>query len=127
MTSVLLIEPDKLLAMTYIKALKSENITLHWESSAQNSVSYIDKHPPTLIILELQLASHNGVEFLHELRSHSDWQKIPVILHTVVPMAEINLSDDAAKQLGIVEYLYKPQTSLAQLIAKVGKHLFEDN
>lgn len=121
MMSVLLIEPDKLLAQTYQKALKEAGIGVQWEASAQNAVMAIDKKRPDLIVLELQLTGHNGVEFLHELRSQHDWQDIPVLLHTLVPITDLQLTPALQGQLGIVGYLYKPQTSLKHLVETIKK------
>lgn len=120
MPRVLLIEPDALLADTYAKALKKAGLHVTHQSNAQKAVMAIDAHKPRVIVLELQLANHNGIEFLHELRSHADWQDIPVILHTLVPKNELHISDELLEsQFGVATYLYKPQTSLEQLIANV--------
>ena len=61
------------------------------------------------------LAGHSGVEFLYEFRSYSEWRNIPVIILTGVPRGELGLSDVAMTDLGVVGYLYKPETSLAGL------------
>lgn len=120
---ILLIEPDKLLASTYAKAFELTKLKVDCESDAQGAISYIDTKHPDLIVLELQLAKHNGVEFLYELRSHSDLQQIPIILHTVIPVTDLHLTQQVQDQLGIVEYLYKPQTTLEELISKVAASL----
>lgn len=123
MAKVLLVEPDKLLAGTYLKSFKTKDIAVHWEPSAQGAVTFLDANHPPLVILELQLASHNGVEFLYELRSQSDWQDIPVLLHTLVPLTELHLTETTKAQLGIVDYFYKPYTTLENLTTRVGQLL----
>jgi DNA-binding response OmpR family regulator len=123
MAEVLFIEPDKLLAQTYAKACENAHIDMHHEPTAQGAVTYIDSNHPSLVVLELQLSNHNGVEFLYELRSHSDWQDIPVMLHTVVPDSELSLNKEVKVQLGIIGYFYKPQTSLDQLLDEIQKVL----
>ena len=120
---VLVVEPDKLLASTYRRAMEDSGITSEWQSSAQDAIDSIDKSKPKLIILELQLHVHNGIEFLHELRSYPDWQMIPIILLTLVPEHELGLSEDSKKQLNIVGYHYKPHTSLEQLVEFVNEEL----
>lgn len=119
MNGVLLIEPDKLLAKTYGQALETAGIKSEWQPNAQDAIAALDHSRPALIILELQLTSHNGVEFLHELRSHGDWQDIPVLLHTLVPITDLQLSSAAKQQLGVVGYLYKPHTKLHTLTEEV--------
>jgi len=103
--------------------MEDSGITSEWQSSAQDAIDSIDKSKPKLIILELQLHVHNGIEFLHELRSYPDWQMIPIILLTLVPEHELGLSEDSKKQLNIVGYHYKPHTSLEQLVEFVNEEL----
>ncbi len=120
---VLLVEPDKLLAASYRRVLTEVNISSEWQQTAQDAINSIDKVRPEIILLEVQLHGHNGIEFLHELRSYPDWQSIPIILLTLVPEHELGLNDQIRQQLSIVEYCYKPQTSLEQLQKLVIKHI----
>jgi DNA-binding response OmpR family regulator len=117
--SVLLVEPDKLLATSYRKALGREGIAADWQQTAQGAINSIDRVKPQLILLEVQLHGHNGIEFLHELRSYTDWQKIPIVLFTLVPEHELGLTAEAKEQLSIVDYKYKPHTSLEQMVSVV--------
>lgn len=113
---VLLIEPDIQLAKTYISALKSTGIKVGHAQSAQSAIILINQYKPKLIILELQLKKHNGIEFLNELGSYVDLQDIPVVLLTFIPESSIKLIREQKARLNIVDYLYKPRTSLEQLI-----------
>ena len=122
MGRILLIEPDRVLAKLYVDTLSSEGMTAKWVASAQQAISQVDTLKPNLIILEMQLANHNGVEFLHELRSYNDWEHIPVVVLSVVPERELGLAPELRLQLGIVAYSYKPHTTLRQLKAIVNKH-----
>ena len=120
MSQILLIEPDRVLAETYRQALLGAGHVVVCCASAQAGIISADQHRPDVIILELQLIEHSGIEFLYELRSYSDWQDIPVIIHTNVPPSEFTLSKKIIKdQLGVRTYLYKPQTNLTQLLREV--------
>ncbi|HVX48011.1 MAG TPA: response regulator, partial [Candidatus Saccharimonadales bacterium] len=89
-------------------------------ASAQAGIISADQHRPDLIILELQLIEHSGIEFLYELRSYADWQGIPVIVQTQVPPSEFTANRRLLReQLGVDHYLYKPDTSLKDLLAAV--------
>lgn len=123
MSKILLLEPDRLLANDYIKALELANHSVIWQSDAQSAIHSIDKQIPDVILLELQIRNHNGIEFLHEIRSYTEWQEIPVILLSMVPKQMLALSPSIFKRLGIVDYLYKPQTKLKHLIYSVEKTL----
>lgn len=118
MKKVLLIEPDRLLASIYAGALKEAGYKVSYATSAQSAIQVADKVKPDLIILEIQLIEHSGIEFMYELRSYVDWQDIPIIINSIVPPAEFNGNHDLLTgELGVVGYLYKPQSSLKQLLA----------
>lgn len=117
---ILLVEPDRLLAQTYAKTLRSAGHQVMVTSGAQAGIIATDHRRPDVILLEIQLVAHSGIEFLYELRSYAEWQAIPVLIHTQVPLTEFAdswplLHDD----LGVHEYLYKPTTSLADLLQAV--------
>jgi response regulator RpfG family c-di-GMP phosphodiesterase len=83
-----------------------------------------DRFQPDLVVIELQLVEHSGIEFLYEFRSYPDWQDVPVIVQSQVPPREFNASIQLLKdELGIKEYLYKPQTTLKQLLRSVNGHI----
>jgi DNA-binding response OmpR family regulator len=117
MARILLIEPDAALSKLYHEVLTSLGHVVHVSRSAQHAVHTTDESLPELIILELQLIGHSGIEFLYELRSYSDWIHIPVVVMSHVPPQEFAASNDLLKKtLGVSEYFYKPQTSLTTLL-----------
>jgi DNA-binding response OmpR family regulator len=113
---ILLVEPDKILANTYILALEKSGHSVLWQTSADGAIKSVDQKVPEIIILEVQLAQHSGIEFLFELRSYIDLDKVLVVLNTTVAEHELGLNLAAKKQLGIAGYLYKPHTSLNKLL-----------
>lgn len=116
---ILLIEPDAVLAKTYEQALTRAGYELRRASSAQAAIHEVDAHTPDIIILELQLSAHNGVEFMYELRSYPEWQNIPVVVLSNIPEAESGLDKNTASKLGIKKYCYKPRTTLKKLIESI--------
>jgi len=114
--NILLIEPDRLLAKTYTAALQAQGHAVVAVPTAQTAITAADVRQPDAVILELQLVEHSGIEFLYEFRSYTDWQTIPVIIHSLVPPSEFHGSQDILQnELYVVSYLYKPRTSLSQL------------
>lgn len=89
-------------------------------TSAQAAIIAADERKPDIVVMEMQLVAHSGVEFLYEFRSYADWQPTPLIILTHVPASEFTGSRDLLRQeLGVRTYLYKPQTSLKKLISSV--------
>jgi DNA-binding response OmpR family regulator len=124
MAHVLLIEPDRILSGVYSQALAQAGHDVRTCTTAQAAIQKADEALPNVVILELQLVAHSGIEFLYEFRSYTDWQHIPVIVHTNVPPAEFNQSTRLLQeQLKVTSYHYKPATTLASLLQAVGSAL----
>lgn len=117
MANILLIEPDHSLARAYKSALETAGHQVLIGTSAQTAVDAADEVCPDVVIMELQLVAHSGIEFLYEFRSYADWQDIPVIILSKVPPAEFNQCARTMREhLGVSTYCYKPQTDLKQLL-----------
>ena len=117
---ILLIEPNRILAKTYLKALRAAGHTVQVCATAQTAVFCADETKPDVVIMELQLVGHSGIEFLYEFRSYPDWQQVPVVIATNVPAAEFTDSWPLLKgQLSVSAYHYKPLMSLQSLLASV--------
>jgi DNA-binding response OmpR family regulator len=123
MAQILLLEPDIVLSRIYAKALEQVGHKVSSVFDAQAAINVIDKFAPDLVVLELQLPIHNGVEFLYEFRSYAEWQKTPVIVQSFVPPSEFKLTPSLWRGLGIAIYLYKPRASLQQLLNSVQDQL----
>jgi len=113
---VLLIEPDIIQAANYSEALRRAGHSVAHARSAQSAVQLADTgNKPNVVVLELQLPQHNGIEFLYEFRSYPEWQMIPTVIHTFVPAHELQHGVTLTKELGVCKILYKPTTSLQEL------------
>jgi DNA-binding response OmpR family regulator len=122
MANVLLIEPNKVLARTYARALTQAGHQVCHARGAQEAIDEADAHTPDVIVLEPQLAGQDGIAFLHELRSYGEWQAVPVILHTYLAPSRLEaVKGIIARDLGVTICLYKPKTTLEQLIRVVGQ------
>jgi DNA-binding response OmpR family regulator len=119
---ILLVEPDNLLAKIYKDHLEKFNYKVRTCAGVQKAINEMDIVRPDLIVLEMKQSAHNGFEFLYELRSYSDWQDIPLIIHSMLPEADLSMNEDIKNELGIISYLYKPTTSLGKLHYELNRH-----
>jgi DNA-binding response OmpR family regulator len=119
MAYILLIEPNRVLAQIYADALEQQGHEVCISSRADTAVSECDQQCPDVIVLELQLVEHNGIEFLYEFRSYPEWNNVPVVLLTLAPPTTLNLTVATMKQLNIAGYLYKPSADLRKLLKLV--------
>jgi two-component system phosphate regulon response regulator PhoB len=120
---ILLLEPNRILAEQYSRYLEKEGFEVRWCENAQDGVAAADELKPDMVVLELMLAGHSGVEFLYEFRSYVDWLKLPVIILSSVTQASSGVSDATLTELGVAAYLYKPDTALPQLARQMRKAL----
>jgi len=123
MARILLIEPDRLLAKNITAAFKRAGHQTDWCVDAQAAINTADAATPDLVILDLLLSFHGGIEFLYELRSYPEWVELPVIIFSSLPSEEVNFASSAFVQLGVNYFLPKISTGLAQLVTAANQLL----
>lgn len=123
MPQVLLIESDKLIASNTLKALQKAGYSVKWQVDPQVALDIADSESPGVIIVDLVLAGHGGVEFLYEFRSYPDWQKIPIVVLSSLSAEELREVLAGFEYLNVDAYHYKPNTSLADLTRTVKRIL----
>ncbi len=79
---VLLVEPDIISAKAYKAQIESAGHSVDHAKSAQSAIRSADKKRPDVVVLEVNIARHNGIEFLYEFCSYTEWQSIPVVVLT---------------------------------------------
>lgn len=120
---ILLIEPNRLLASQYCSYLSQKGHEVAWREDAQGGIIAADESMPDVVVVELLLAGHSGVEFLYEFRSYAEWLKIPAIILSSATKSAISVADSTLRDLGVGAYLYKAETSLSKLEQAIKKSL----
>ncbi len=123
MSRILLIESDRLIAANVIKVLKKAGYEVDWQVDPQSALDIADNELPSVIIIDLVLAGHGGIEFLYEFRSYPDWQEIPVVVFSSLSAEELKEALVGFDHLNVTNYHYKPNTTLAELTRTVGRIL----
>ena len=118
MNRILLVEPDQYLAVIYSSALQHNGHIVSIARTVAQSVNLLDAEKFDLMIIELKIAQHNGIELLYEMRSYVDWNKIRIIIHSSVPEQKM-MTSKTIDQLDVDKYLFKPRTSLSELCNSV--------
>lgn len=120
---ILLLEPDVILAEAYGGALRLAGYTVAHSTTAQRAVQAADEHAPDLVMTELQLARHNGVEFLYEFKSYSEWAAVPVVVLVGGAGEAIEGNRPLQSSLGVRAVVDKTQASLQDICRTVDKVL----
>lgn len=113
---ILLLEPDELLASKYKKVLHNSGFTVNHVTSAQAALHSINKQTPHIIVVEVYIKDHNGIEFLHELQSYQDTADIPVVLLTYASKSQLGINTLEWSNFSIADYCYKPKTTETDLV-----------
>jgi DNA-binding response OmpR family regulator len=123
MKKILLVEPAQDMGKLIRDYLADKGYGVAWAKTAQKAVHLADESTPDAVILELIMPGHNGVEFIHELKSYTEWMEIPIILYTHLEPDRSLAGRRAMSSLGISEHLYKPTTTLEGLLRKTRESL----
>ena len=99
-------------------------------SDGVEALAAVEKEPPDFISLDLVMPNKSGIKFLHELRHHKAWAKIPVMIVTAHAHDELGGTDLqgalAIESLsGPKSYLEKP-VQPADYVRAIREHLRVD-
>lgn len=79
---VLVIDDDEWLAKLLARRLEHGGLTVRVALNSIEALDLIDDFHPNVIILDLLMPGPNGLVLLHELQSHDDLGRIPVVVCT---------------------------------------------
>ncbi|MBL8151716.1 MAG: response regulator [Blastocatellia bacterium] len=113
---ILILEDHHDTADLYQEILSIEGYKVAAEATFQKGLERLEKEPPRLVILDLDLPDQSGVKFLEILRKQSP--ALPVIVVTGSDRATWRVM---CEEMGIVAYFVKPV--IDHLIDTVNLHL----
>jgi DNA-binding response OmpR family regulator len=118
---ILLLDDDYDLTEMYAASLRQNGHQVIEADSAQSALDALESYAVEVIIMEMLLPYHNGISFLHELRSFIDWSDLPVIVASNIPAAHMGLTKSHLNKFGIINYLDKSVLTPATLLAVIEK------
>lgn len=74
-------------------------------NSGVRALQYLKKEKPDLILLDIQMATKDGIETLREIREMETCKDLPVIMLTSKGEKEMILE---SSKLGVYDYILKP-------------------
>ncbi len=108
---VLIVEDSLLLHKMYVQLLnayKNSEIDAHFAVNGQDGLTKLHQHPDTdLIILDVNMPTMSGLEFLRQVKSEKAFEEIAVILQSTEDKQE---DIDRGLAAGATAYLTKPFT-----------------
>ena len=114
---ILVVDDDDSLRELLRMHLASAGYEVSTAADAISAGYQVLKHPPDLIISDINMPHMDGFEFVAALKSDPTLPHIPVIFLT-----SLEDGDDRGKELGAVGYLTKPVRA-DQLLDMVARHV----
>jgi DNA-binding NtrC family response regulator len=94
--TILIVEDHPYMRETLVRVVEMEGLKAFGVGEIQQVLPALKQYKPAIIILDFELGSRiTGVDILRYIKSHPNYSKIPVILHTseagisTIPEAEL--------------------------------------
>lgn len=113
--SVMIIEDEEALALLLKYNLEKEGFDVIWESRGNKALLEVEKHCPSVVLLDWMLPEMSGIDILKLIRSKPDIKNIPVIMLTAKGEEEDKIKGLSS---GADDYVTKP-FSIPELIARI--------
>ncbi len=118
---VFIVEDDAFLVKAYqVKLGKEEKVKVWLATDGKEALTFLEKDPPDVVMLDVMLPHVSGFEILEAIRKNEKWKKVPVLVLT-----NLGQPRDAQKcqELGVAEYIVKANTKINDIIEKVKNFL----
>jgi len=113
---VLLIDDDEALASVYVTGLNKEGIIVTVAPNGQDGLSKLKAGEFDLVLLDQVLPDISGTEVLKEIKNTQGIKDIPVIILSNFGQEELVKQ---AINMGAVEYIFKYQVEIGDVVKKI--------
>ena len=122
MSTILLVDDDPLYRDSVARALRQNGHDVTCASNGVQAIATLQKAPPDLILLDIEIPQVDGLTVLRIVRGNPDYKKIPIILLTACSERRTVMQ---ATEHNIQGYLLKSNITVDQILAKVEKCIAE--
>lgn len=117
MKKVLIVEDDPTLRSALVKKMSLEQFQVFQAEDGEEGLETARRESPDCILLDILMPKMNGIVFLEKLRENVWGKDIPVI---VLTNSDANEHLAAAMEKGVTVYLAKSDTSMEEIVKRVG-------
>jgi CheY-like chemotaxis protein len=111
MKKILIVDDEEVIRMLYAEELEEEGYEVVTAGSGHGLVEMIEKGKPDLVILDIKMAEHDGLDLLQDIRK--EFYDIPVILCSAYSSFKGDLKSIAA------DYYVVKSADLSELKQKI--------
>lgn len=120
MKKILVAEDDLFLANAYQVKLTKSGYEVRLVDNGKDVLPTLSDFQPDLLILDLLMPMQDGFSVLKEVRSKSEWQKLPIIVASNLSQPE---DREKASKLGANDYITKADLSMKEILDKVKDYI----
>lgn len=103
--SILMVEDDEHIAYILRFLLERNGFAVEQAADGRQALARLAQPPPDLVLMDIMLPYHDGLELLERLRADPAWRSVPVLMLT----AKAREADIVqALDLGANDYVTKP-------------------
>jgi len=111
MKKILIVDDEDVIRMLYAEELKEEGYDVITTGSGHGLIELVEQERPDLIVLDIKMAEHNGLDLLQDIRK--EFYNIPVILCSAYSSYKGDLKSIAA------DYYVVKSADLSELKRKI--------
>lgn len=110
MKTLLLIEDDEINRQFLLEILQEDYVVLT-AANGQHGLDILEKEAQSIsaILLDIQMPVMNGFQFLKHVENNSDYNRIPILVTTVLDGGE---DEKECLKLGVSDFIVKPYSPL---------------
>lgn len=109
--SILIVEDDVWLSSIWSKWLNDGGFSVRTVRDGHAAIDSCDDETPALIVLDMILPGSTAMAVLHELRSHSDFARIVIVV-----VSSVAIDEKALRPYGVTTVLDKGTLTPLQLV-----------
>jgi len=117
---VLLVDDDEIMRESVRRVLEQEQWEVAGASNGRFALQHLAASPPDVIVLDLLMPEMDGFEFLIEMRRHSEWHDIPVLVLTA---KDLSVEDQQRLNGHVDRVMQKNASELNELLRELGRML----
>jgi DNA-binding response OmpR family regulator len=111
MKKILIVDDEDVIRMLYAEELREEGYDVITTGSGHGLIELVEQERPDLIVLDIKMAEHNGLDLLQDIRK--EFYNIPVILCSAYSSYKGDLKSIAA------DYYVVKSADLSELKRKI--------
>lgn len=120
MKKILVVEDDKYLMNAYRVKLTKSGFEVKMAMDGEEALAAIPSFLPDLVILDIVMPKKDGFAVLEEMKQHSEWKRIPVIITSNLGQKE---DIDKGMQLGAKDFIVKSDIPIDDVVNKINTAL----